>query len=141
MQATQVESLERTIQHTNEWLKAIQGEMKAQDRQEAYAALRATLHVLRDMLAPDEAVQLGAQMPALVRGIYYEGWKLSGRPARVKALDAFLGAVAAESGNAVDDAEDAVRAVFQILSRKVSRGEIADVKAGLPREIRALWPE
>ena len=141
MQATKVESLERSIQHTNDWLKAIQKDMEAVSRQEAYVALRATLHVLRDLLAPDEAVQLGAQMPALVRGIYYEGWKLSGKPARIKALDVFLGAVAAESGNAVGDAESAARAVFRTLSHKISGGEIADVKAGISQEIRALWPE
>jgi len=30
---------------------------------------------LRDRLTVDEAVNLGAQLPMLVRGFYYEGWR------------------------------------------------------------------
>ncbi|WP_245322590.1 DUF2267 domain-containing protein [Mesorhizobium sp. WSM3882] len=36
-------------------------------------ALIATLHALRNCLDRDEAVYMGAQLPALLRGFYYEG--------------------------------------------------------------------
>ena len=140
MQATQVESLERTIQHTNEWLKAIQERMGVEDRRSAYIALRATLHALRDLLTPAEAVQLGAQMPTLVRGIYFEGWRLAGRPARTRARDEFLGAVAVDSGNALSDVERSVRAVLGVLRERISPGEIDDVRGTLPQAVRELWP-
>jgi uncharacterized protein (DUF2267 family) len=68
-QATQVESLERTIQKTNEWLKELQELMGVEERRQAYLALRATLHVLRDCLNPDEALHLGAHLPTLIRGV------------------------------------------------------------------------
>jgi hypothetical protein len=32
------------------------------------------LHVLRDRLTIQEAVQPGAQLPMLIRGLYWEGW-------------------------------------------------------------------
>jgi uncharacterized protein (DUF2267 family) len=126
MQATHVDSLERTVQKTNEWLEAIQ--------------TRATLHALRDRLAPDEALHLGAQLPTLVRGVYYEGWRLADKPLRIRDRDEFLGVVMAESGDPTLDAESAVRAVFRTIADKVTPGEVADVKNGLPAALRELWP-
>ena len=139
MQYTNVESLERTIQRTNEWLKAIQEELQG-DREHAYHALRATLHALRDRLGAAEAAHLGAQLPTLVRGVYYEGWKPREKPAPVRGARRFLDIVAAESGDPTLDAERAARAVFRLLSERVSRGEIEDVKGVLPGEIREFWP-
>jgi uncharacterized protein (DUF2267 family) len=140
MQATQIESLERSIQKTNEWLKAIQERMGAPSRQQAYMALRATLHALRDRLQPNEAVQLGAQLPALVRGVYYEGWRLIDKPLRIRDQDEFLGVIAVEAGSTTLDVEAAARAVFHELTERVTPGEIDDVKSGLPEPIRSLWP-
>jgi uncharacterized protein (DUF2267 family) len=141
MQATHVESIERTIQKTNEWLKAIQDEMGAEDREQAYLALRATLHALRDRLMPDEALHLGAQLPALIRGVYFGGWTLADKPAKIRSRDEFLGVIAVEAGEARFDYELAARAVFEVLSEKISAGEVRDVLAGLPAPIRELWPD
>jgi uncharacterized protein (DUF2267 family) len=141
MQATHVHSIERTIQKTNEWLKAVQERMGTDDRHHAYVALRATLHALRDRLNPDEALQLGAQLPTLVRGVYYEGWRMIDTPVRVRTLDEFLGVVAVEAGDAAFDSEAAARAVFAVLAERVSAGEIDDVKRNLPRPIRELWDD
>lgn len=141
MQATHVQSIERTIQKTNEWLKAVQERMGTDDRHHAYVALRATLHALRDRLNPDEALQLGAQLPTLVRGVYYEGWRMIDTPVRVRSLDEFLGVVAVEAGDPAFDSEAAARAVFAVLAERVSAGEIDDVKRNLPRPIRELWAD
>jgi len=73
MNDTQVAALDHTIQETNTWLKKARGRDHLGDRPHAYNALRAVLHVLRDRLTPEQAVHLGAQLPTLVRGIYYEG--------------------------------------------------------------------
>ena len=102
--------------------------------------MRATLHVLRDRLSHAEAVQLGAQLPTLVRGLFYEGWRLADTPARVRSVDEFLGCVAAETGQRGFHPEPAVRAVFKVLAEHVSAGEIDDVKGGLPAGVVGLWP-
>ena len=49
------------------------------DEAAAYSVLRSVLHQLRDRLTLEEGVDLGAQLPLIVRGLYYDGW----RPHRV----------------------------------------------------------
>ena len=80
MADTQVAALDHTIQQTNIWLKTLAEELHIEDRHDAYRALRSVLHVLRDRLTPEQAVHLGAQLPVLVRGIYYDGWRIAGKP-------------------------------------------------------------
>ena len=75
MSMTGLEVFDTTLQKTNEWLDEIMDELALQDRHTAYVALRGTLHALRDRLPVQEAVHLGAQLPILVRGFYYEGWR------------------------------------------------------------------
>jgi uncharacterized protein (DUF2267 family) len=66
--------LDTTLQKTHEWLRDIKEELGFDNDRAAYAALRATLHGLRDQLGTDQVARFGAQLPMLVRGIYYEGW-------------------------------------------------------------------
>jgi len=137
---TPVQSLEGTVHKTNEWLARICEQLDDPDRKRAYTALRATLHALRDRLQPEEAVHLGAQLPMLVRGLYYEGWRLAGKPLRIRTLDEFLEAVEVEILDEALDPELAARAVFAVLATHVSRGEVDMVRNALPAPIRALWP-
>jgi len=108
---------------------------------EAYSVLRAVLHALRDRLPADEAVQLGAELPMLIRGFYYEGWKPSSTPKKQRSLEAFLeGMQPLPKLEAELDAEQALRSVFLILDHRISAGEIADVRQAMPEEVRKLWP-
>ena len=52
-----------TLQKTNAWLKEVMDELGSSDRHQAYLALRAVLHALRDRLTVEEVAQLGAQLP------------------------------------------------------------------------------
>jgi len=130
-----------TIQKANVWLREL-AERIGCDRHRAYTALRATLHTLRDRLTVEEAVELGAQLPMLVRGLYYEGWTPLGKPLKMRRQDEFLAAVADRLRPNDDlDVELVVDSVLGLLSRHISPGELADVKHILPRAIRELWPE
>ena len=80
---THVDSLNRTIQKTHAWLKSLT-RVGFQDEAQAYTALRSVLHALRDRLSREEAVHLGAQLPMLVRGFYYDGWKPSATPTELE---------------------------------------------------------
>ena len=73
MSQTGVTAFDSTLQTTNVWLHEIMDRMCWQDKHRAYHGLRAVLHALRDRLPVDQAAALGAQLPMLVRGFYYEG--------------------------------------------------------------------
>jgi uncharacterized protein (DUF2267 family) len=72
MSTTKIEAFDTTVQKTNEWLRDISRELGDENRRHAYLALRGTLHAIRDFLPIEESAQLSAQLPMLVRGIYFE---------------------------------------------------------------------
>jgi uncharacterized protein (DUF2267 family) len=97
---------------------------------------------VRDRITVEESAQLAAQLPVLVRGIYYEGWRPSTTPQRYHDRETFLRKIADEALLAgTTEASYAVAAAAAVLRRHVSEGEIEDVLAVLPTELRELVTE
>jgi uncharacterized protein (DUF2267 family) len=140
MSTTGLEVFDRTIHKTNIWLKDLMETLDCGDRHEAYLALRATLHALRDRLTIEEVAQFAAQLPMLIRGFYYEGWDPTGKPLKERHKNDFLIRINEELRPNGIDAEEAARAVFVVLASRISEGEIEDIEHVLPRDIRDLWP-
>ena len=141
MKDTHVAVLDHTVQQTNLWLKRLTDDHQFRDRSQAYTALRAVLHALRDRLTPAQAVHLGAQLPTLVRGIYYEGWRLADTPSRERTVDDFADHVAAElPPRFARDPLSTAQAVFAVLGAEIDPGEMAKVGHALPAAIRKYWP-
>jgi uncharacterized protein (DUF2267 family) len=141
MSTTSLEAFDRTIHQTNDWLKDLMFELGWEDRRKAYGALRTALHVLRDRLTPEEAAHLGAQLPMLVRGFYYEGWNPAGKPIKARHKDDFFERIKARLPDGSDmDPQTIVLAVFKLLAHRVSKGEMEDIHRILPEEIAQLWP-
>jgi len=131
--------IERSVEKTHIWLNELAAELGVDDRRYAYRALRAVLHALRDRVPVDVAAKLAAQLPTLIRGIYYEDWDPSRTPLPIHDVDAFLERVAAEGHMAGEtEASLAVGAVTATLRRHVSAGEIDELLAVLPDHIRTL---
>ena len=136
---SEVELIDRSVEKTNVWLKELAEDLGTDDRKFAYRVLRAYLHAVRDRLMVDEAAQLAAQLPELVRGIYYEGWVPSRTPTSERSVDEFLRRIADEAllpGET--EASYACSAAARLLRRHVSEGEIADVVAVFPEELRVV---
>jgi uncharacterized protein (DUF2267 family) len=141
MSMTGLDVFDRTVHKTNSWLNELMEILDWHDRHRAYLALRATLHALRDRLIVEEAAQLAAQLPMLVRGFYYEGWDPTGKPLKVRRKEEFLAYIEGYfSSDESVDPEQVARAVLTVLSNRVTEGEIEDVKHVLPVELRELWP-
>lgn len=141
MSQTGLDVFDSTLQKTSEWLKGLMEEMGWTDRHKAYLTLRAVLHALRDRLVVGEAADLGAQLPMLIRGFYYEGWRPAATPQKYRHKEDFLRHVAAALPNVEEfELEKSVSAVFKVLSSHVTEGEINQVRDQLPAEIRELWP-
>src|SRR5918996_6063232 len=117
MSATGLDVFDTTLQKTHIWLKDLMQALGTEDRQRAYLALRATLHALRDRLTVEEVAQLGAQLPMLIRGFYYEGWDPAGKPLKERHKEEFLARIEEHfSGDDIADPEQVARAVFTVLS-------------------------
>jgi uncharacterized protein (DUF2267 family) len=140
MSQTGLAPFDSTIQTTNVWLSDIMERLAWRDRHQAYHALRAVLHALRDALDVDQVAALSAQLPMLVRGFYFEGWHPHGKPLRERHKEEFIAHIAAAfRGNVDIDPEQVTRAVLQVLSKHLTSGEIEAVKHSLPKEVRSLW--
>lgn len=142
MKTAVLEIFDTSLQKTQVWLNDVMNELDWSERpQKAYLALRSVLHALRDRLTVEEAVQLGAQLPMLIRGLYYEGWTLKGKPHKERRQEDFFDHInkAFKDDPSVDPAT-VVRAVFRVLVRHTSPGEIEDVKHILPRPLQEMWP-
>ncbi len=140
METIEVEIFNKTLLKTRGWLKDLMEELDWEEPHKAYLALRAVLHVLRDWLTIEEAAQLAAQLPMLIRGFYYEGWDPSGKPLKERHQEEFLSHVKGYFKNDEKiEPERVVRAVFKVLSKHISQGEIEDVKQTLPGNLRILW--
>jgi len=141
MSQTGLEVFDTTLQKTHLWLNEIQESAGLTDRHAAYKALRAVLHTLRDRLPVDVVVHLGAQLPVLVRGIYYEGWHPAGKPERIRTAEEFVAQVEVEGGLfGGPDPLRVVHAVFGLFNRHLSPGEPEKVKGVLPSDLQTLWP-
>jgi uncharacterized protein (DUF2267 family) len=138
--ATTVASIAKTVEKTIQWLSEVAEELgRPGDQQYAYRVLRGFLHTLRDRLTVEEAVDLGAQLPELLRGVYYEGWRPSTAPASYHDARTFFQRIGKESLLAGEtEAAYATAAAATVLRRHVSAGELDDVVAGLPRPIAEL---
>ena len=137
---TAISDLNAAVQTAEDWINDLMRRLGWQDRERVYLALLATLHALRDCLARDEAVYIGAQLPTLLRGLYYEGWHPTARPA-TKSRNAFLERI--HDGVHRDpgvDAEQVARGVFALLAARLPAAEIEDAKAATPSVLHNLWP-
>lgn len=138
-----VEIFDAPMQKTQIWLNELMSELQWENKpQKTFLAMRTALHALRDRLTVEAAVHLGAQIPILIRGFYYEGWTLTQKPVKDRHKSDFLDHVAQvfRDDDTVDP-EKVMRAVFKVLSRHVSAGELKNVKRVLPKSLKELWPQ
>ncbi|WP_163264036.1 DUF2267 domain-containing protein [Chelativorans alearense] len=141
MTATGLEVFDKTVQTTNIWLNEIMDD-HGDDRHVAWHILGAVLKALRDRLPADLSAHLGAELPILVRGLYYDQYQPSQQPRITRTLDEFLEHVqeGLKDTRPVNPA-DATRTVFRVVAHHVDLGQSAKVREALPKEVQALWPE
>ncbi len=140
MSSTGLKAIDTTVKTTNIWLDDIMDDLRWTDRHKAYEALRAVLHALRDRLSVDGAAHLAAQLPLLVRGIFYEGWHPSGTPVKERRQEQFVAHVAhAFARDREADPAQITRSVLKVLTKHMAMGAAGSLKKSLPEEIRELF--
>jgi uncharacterized protein (DUF2267 family) len=134
----EVDVIDTTVHKTYRWIDEISEDLGGIGRREAYRDLRAFLHTLRDRLTVDLSAELGAQLPMLVRGIYYEAWDPSHAPVKMKAeefVETFIDRALLPPER---EPLGVLKVATRVLRRHVTEGETQHVFLSLPREIRTL---
>jgi uncharacterized protein (DUF2267 family) len=137
---TTISSFSQAAQHAQQWVNEVAGETDW-DGPHAYRLLRAVLHALRDWLPPQEMSDLAAQLPVLIRGVFFEGWRPLNGLAHDRRKAHFIVVVKSEFGFEEEvDFDRAVGAVFHLVDRHVSAGEAEQVRNSMRKALRQLWP-
>ena len=135
--STGVENLDRSIDKANKWLADIDAGFGTSDRHLAYRVLRAWLHCLRDRLSVQVAAHFAAQLPELLRGVFFDGWNPSRVPQKYDRA-AYLVRFAREARIRDSDVVKAARIVSAVAGRHMSAGVVAEAFRLLPADLREL---
>ncbi len=141
MSAVGLESIDHTVQLTHVWINDLDARLGWENKHRSYRLLRTVLQAVRDWLPVNEAAGFGAQLPELIRGIYYEHWRPAATPVKQRHRAEFVARI--DSTFKTDPllfTADAITAVLELLSEKIAAGEIEKVRHALPADLRALWP-
>jgi uncharacterized protein (DUF2267 family) len=141
MSETGFRVFDTTVQKTNLVLREIEEAYgwPPDRRMQSYAATRTVLHALRDRLPVEESADLAAQLPMLLRGLYYEGWNPSRVPQRM-GKDEFLERIRSEFTYTISTGIDSlVRTVIDALDHHVAEGQWSDVRSTLPKEFASIF--
>lgn len=133
-------SITHAAEQAQQWVNELARDLDWNE-QSALRLLKAVLHTLRDWLSPEEMADLSAQLPTLIRGIYFEGWSPA-KPAWERTKRDFVIRVRDSFGYEQEiDTDKAIAAVFKLLDRHISHGEIVQVRNSMKKSLRQLWPE
>jgi uncharacterized protein (DUF2267 family) len=140
MAGTSISNFSHAARQAQRWVNELATDLGWNDRR-AYHLLKAVLTTLRDWLSPEEAADLSAQLPTLIRGIYFEGWDPAEVPAAERKKRDFVSRVERAFGYETNtDFDAAINAVFALIDRHVSQGESVQVRASMKKSLRQLWP-
>ncbi|MFO7835548.1 MAG: DUF2267 domain-containing protein [Candidatus Thorarchaeota archaeon] len=137
--STSISSLDRSIQLSMEWLKEIGEELGWPDEERVYSATKAVLNALRDRLPIGEAVEFAAQLPMLLKGIYYDSYDTGGKPLKIREREEFYELVRDNFGRDPLNPRDPIIAVLKVYREKTGTGEFEDIKNVMPEELRGFF--
>lgn len=132
-----VSALDHATHVAHTWVHQVAKEFDTEDREFAYQVLRAWLHTLRDRLPVEAAAHFAAQLPDLIRGVFYAGWDPSGVPVKYNA-QAYMVRFAREANISIRDVDKAASAVTAALLHFLPPAQVAKALDQLPNEIRVL---
>ncbi|MGC1214486.1 MAG: DUF2267 domain-containing protein [Micromonospora sp.] len=137
-----ISAFESSLDKTNLILKDIEqayGWPKEQ-RNQSYAALRTVLHLLRDRMPVQESAEFAAQLPVLLRGIYFEGWQPESVPIKLNRDDFLYEVRQGFPYDVEGGTQRVVQVVLDALRKHVTQGEWEEVKATMPQDLVQMMP-
>jgi uncharacterized protein (DUF2267 family) len=134
---TNVSALDHAMHTAHTWINDVAREFDTEDREFAYRVLRAWLHTLRDRLTVEASAHFAAQLPDLLRGVFYGGWNPSAVPEKYDA-EAYAVRFAREANIALDDVRKAAAATTAAALHHLPATQMDKALDQLPKDVRAL---
>ena len=133
--------LAASMEKTHEWLRSIEDELHFKNEGAAYAALRATLHAVRDRLPVELVAHFGAELPIPIRGVYYEGWHPSAAKLKAAHSEEFCDGIRRElhGHDELQHVDQVARAVLRVMDQRLEPGQIRNVIEAMPEKTRRFW--
>jgi uncharacterized protein (DUF2267 family) len=136
-----LEVIDQIVHLTHEWINELAGRLDWSSKRSALRLLRVILHRIRDHLLVDEVAQLSAQLPVMIRGVFFESWVPKDTPIKERHGEDFIAYIRHQMGDTAEyRGQDDIKCVFDLLNARISRGEVEDIRANLPQDLRDLWP-
>ncbi len=141
MTAQGLEAIDHSVQMTHEWVNELAERLDYVSHRRALRLMRVVMHRIRDHLLTNEVAQLSAQLPVIIRGFFFEGWVPKLTPIKARRGEDFVAFVRNQMKHADEyRGQDDIKCVFDLLNARISPGEIEDIRASLPEDLRAIWP-
>ncbi|OBG92799.1 hypothetical protein A5697_00215 [Mycobacterium sp. E3251] len=134
---TKVAALDHAIDAAHTWVNDVAKEFDTEDREFAYRVLRAWLHTLRDRLTVEASAHFAAQLPDLIRGVFYQAWNPTAVPDKYDAK-AYAVRFSREANIALEDVGKAASATTAAVLHHLPVAQIDKALGQLPMEIRKM---
>ncbi|WP_299417787.1 DUF2267 domain-containing protein [uncultured Sulfitobacter sp.] len=135
-----LEVIDHSVHLTHEWINELAGRLDWTSKRSALRLMRVTLHRIRDHLLVDELAQMSAQLPVMIRGFFFEGWVPKDTPIKERHEEEFITFVGHQMADTSEyRGRDDIKCVFDLLNARLSRGEVEDIRASLPQDLRDMW--
>lgn len=140
MTAQGLEVIDQSVHLTHEWINELAGRLDWSSKRSVLRLMRVTLHRIRDHLLVDEVAQFSAQLPVMIRGFFFESWVPKDTPIKERHGEDFVAFIRQQMGDTAEyRGQDDIKCVFDLLNARISRGEVEDIRASLPQDLRDLW--
>lgn len=140
MQHTGIATFSHGAEQAQQWVNELAGDLKWSDERRVFRLLRSVLHTLRDFISIEEVADLSAQLPLLVRGIYFEGWNPAKSPVKRRKRKHFIERIKGDfPDDPLDQPAEAIGTTLTLLAKKLPGGEIRQIRQSLPKSLRKLW--
>ncbi|AKD05345.1 DUF2267 domain-containing protein [Pontibacter korlensis] len=134
-------------QKATEFIKEVARELETPgDVAYADRLVKSVLSVLREMIQPEESLNLVSSLPMYLQGLLLDGWKMTWDTKRIETREEFFDELREKyprtTGRPLGDYQSArkdVKAVLRVLQKYVPEGEVLHVKTQLSPPIAELW--
>jgi uncharacterized protein (DUF2267 family) len=134
---TKVSAVDHAMHIAHAWINDVARELDTEDREFAYRVLRAWLHTLRDRLPVEASAHFAAQLPDLIRGVFYAGWNPNAVPEKYDAEE-YTVRFLREATISLHDVGKVAAATTAAVSHHLPQAHMDKVLGQLPPGIRTL---